>query len=330
MPQAEPQAHRGTEPAYVAFGGGSGLNALLSGLKAGTDRITAVVTVTDDGGSSGRIRKDFDILPPGDIRNCLVALASSKSLMADLFSYRFEESDLKGHNFGNLLITALTKITGSFLVAIETANKILSVRGRVLPSTLRKVSLVAHHADGSKSTGEVAIVKSGKPVERIELRPDPGPVREDIAAAVEEADVLIFGPGSLYTSLIPNVLLGGFAECVRASRAARVFVCNIMTQPGETDGYSAADHVRKFLEHADGIELSHVVVNSGRIPEDALAKYRVEGAQPVVNDLGGSSDWNVVEADLVSVQGQIRHNPDVLAKVIETIYREHKLSPCRP
>ncbi|MCA8939219.1 MAG: YvcK family protein, partial [Planctomycetes bacterium] len=222
-------------PSIVAIGGGTGLATLLSGLKAHTDKILAVCTVADDGGSSGRLRKDFNILPPGDIRNCLVALSDSHELLGRLFQYRFEESDLKGHNFGNIFLAALTRVTGDFYTAVKEANHVLNVRGEVLPATLTKVALVAHHADGSKSTGESLIgAGTGKRIERISLKPEPEPASQEIVEKIEEADLIVLGPGSIYTSIIPNLLIKDVLPAIKRSNAIVCYVCNVMTQPGES------------------------------------------------------------------------------------------------
>ncbi|MCK6439043.1 MAG: YvcK family protein [Planctomycetes bacterium] len=251
-------------PSIVAIGGGTGMASLLRGLKEHTDKITAVVTVADDGGSSGRLRKDFDILPPGDIRNCLVALADVGPVLEELFQYRFTESDLRGHSFGNLFLAALTRITGDFSKAVEEANRILNVRGRVLPATLTKVALVAHHSDGTKSTGESLIGRGrGKWIERISLKPEPEPASKEIINAIEGADMIVLGPGSLYTSVIPNLLISGILPAIADAPAIKAYVCNIMTQPGETGGYTAADHVDALLRHATPNMLDFAVFRDG-------------------------------------------------------------------
>jgi uncharacterized cofD-like protein len=289
--------------AIAAFGGGTGLYSLLKGVKAFTDNITAIVAVSDDGGSSGRLRKEFDMLPPGDIRNCLVALADEESLLAELFRYRFENSDLNGHSFGK---------------AIQLANKILSVRGRVLPSTLDKVSLEAVHDDGTKTTGEVNISKSGKRIQRLNLRPSPGAPTHEVLEAVRGAEALVFGPGSLFTSILPPMLNAGMVREIAASRAKKIYVCNIMTQPGETDGFSVADHVEAIYRHTADDMFDHVIINSGRPPAEVLARYAAQGARPVEADMERLGRWKAeaVTGDFVCTETYARHDPAKLARAI--------------
>ena len=253
-------------PRVVAIGGGSGLSVLLHGLKEFTSNITAVVTVADDGGSSGRLRSQFNMPPPGDIRNCLVALADAEPMMSDLFQFRFQESgELEGHNFGNLFILAMLKVTGDFEKAIKESSKILAIRGRVVPSTLKKVSLVAHHEDGSETEGESNISKVRSPIERLYLKPDGCGATEDALEAIQNADAIVIGPGSLYTSILPNLLIEDLSDALARSTAPKIYICNVMTQPHETDHFSAFDHVNTIVEHTRPDVLSHVVVNSGQI-----------------------------------------------------------------
>jgi uncharacterized cofD-like protein len=304
--------------AVAAFGGGTGLHSLLKGVKAFTDNITAIVAVSDDGGSSGRLRKEFDMLPPGDIRNCLVALADEESLLAELFRYRFENSDLGGHSFGNIFITALTKLTGDFGKAIQLANKILSVRGQVLPSTLDKVALEAVHEDGTKTTGEANISKSRGKIRRLNLRPAPGTPTPEVLEAVRGADLLVFGPGSLFTSILPPMLNAGMVDEIKASRAKKIYVCNIMTQPGETDGFTVADHVEAIYRNtADGL-FDRIVINNGRPPEEVIARYAAEGAGPVAIDADRLARWRagLVITDLLCAETYARHDPAKLAGAV--------------
>jgi len=312
----------GWMPRIVAFGGGTGMSVLLRGLKRFTDRITAVVTVGDDGGSSGRLRAELDVLPPGDIRNCIIALADTEPLMEELLQYRFEESELAGHSFGNLLLVALTKITGDFKRAVQEANRILRVRGRVLPATLKKVSIVAHHADGSKTTGEVRVGQTKKPVLSIELQPKPVPATDEVFHAIEEANLFVFGPGSLYTSVIPTLLVDGVVDAIRRNPAKKVYVLNIMTQPGETSGYRASDHVRAILNHTSEDFLDYVVVNTKEPPARMREKYMREGQYPVKNDLESMQGIRLVEADLLGEGEQARHDPEKLAACIMGILVE--------
>ena len=310
--------------ALAVFGGGTGLHSLLKGIKAFTGNITAVVAVSDDGGSSGILRKEFDMLPPGDIRNCLVALADEESLMSELFRYRFENSDLGGHSFGNIFITALAKITGDFGKAIHLANRILSVRGRVLPATLDKVSLEAVHDDGTKTTGEARISKSGKRIRRLNLRPCPGRPTQEVLGALRSADLLVFGPGSLFTSILPPMMNMGMVEEISASPAKKVYICNIMTQPGETDGFSVADHVEAMYDNTAGDLFDYIVINNGSLPEPILARYAREGAEPVSLDAERLKRWKaqMVAGDLVCTEAYARHDPEKLARVVMGIYED--------
>ncbi len=314
----------------VALGGGTGLPVLLRGLKAVTDRITAIVTVTDDGGSSGRLRGELGILPPGDIRNCLVALADTEPLMETLFQHRFSRGSLAGHSFGNLFIGAMTEILGDFQAAVRAASQVLKVRGQVLPSTLESVGLCAELADGTRVCGETAVAGSGRRIRRVTLEPgDCRPVPEAVAA-LAEADLVVLGPGSLYTSVIPNVLVAGLAEAIRRSPARRVYVVNVMTQPGETDGYTAADHLQALWDHGGPGFVDAVLVNSGPIDEARLAAYREQGAEPVPVDrerLAGMG-VSVVEADLVTRHGLVRHDPALLAAVLVQETSRENLFQC--
>jgi uncharacterized cofD-like protein len=309
-PLGAPEAVSGCIPRITAFGGGTGLSNLLRGLKAYTDRVTAVVTVCDNGGSSGRLRREFDVPPPGDIRSSLAALADTEPLMAELLQYRFEESDLEGHSLGNLLLTALTRITGDFGSAVREANKILKVRGRVLPATLDRAALVADHGDGTKSTGEVAVGSSGKPIHRVELKPGPCRATTEVIKAIAEADLLVFGPGSLYTSVIPTLLVGGIVEAARAAGAPRVYVCNVMTQPGETAGYSVGRHVDAVEGYTGEGFFDYVVVNTGEVPQELAERYMRNGQYPVQVDRENLTGrhFRLVEGDIISRHSFARHD----------------------
>jgi uncharacterized cofD-like protein len=311
----------------VAFGGGTGMAALLRGLKRYTGAITAVATVTDNGGSSGRLRSEFDIAAPGDLRNCLIALADIDPLIAKVFQYRFDEAEFSGHNFGNLFITVLSRVVGGFDESIRELNRLLQVRGSVIPACATKVSLVAHHPDDTKSTGEVEITRSGKRIDRIELRPRPVPVSPEIRAAIRAADVFVFGPGSLYTSVIPNLLLDGIVEAIRSTGKPRIYIGNIMTQPGETVGYRLSDHLRALRRHSSEELPDVVIAHDGRAPPEVLRKYAEQGAVPVIQDLAEHrefQDVRVIEGDFLASEesetsASARHDSDELAR---TIYRE--------
>jgi uncharacterized cofD-like protein len=311
-------------PRLVAVGGGTGLSTLLRGLKHWSGNITAVVTVSDDGGSSGRLRRDMGILPPGDIRNCLVALADVEPLMTELFQYRFGEKGgegLEGHSFGNLLIAALAEVTGDFKLAVEETSKVLAIRGRVLPCTLADVRLKAQMEDGAELEGETTIVDSPKRISRLRLEPQDAPPLDETLRAIAQADAVIVGPGSLYTSVLPNLLVPGMVEAIRRSRAPVIYVCNVMTQPGETDGFTASRHLETIIEHIGCNPFTACVMNS-RTPEPSvLAAYQREGAEPVppeqteVRALGTQA----VVADLLWTADLARHDPHKLAAAVMRI-----------
>ncbi|MBI3321541.1 MAG: YvcK family protein [Candidatus Omnitrophica bacterium] len=306
-------------PKIVVIGGGTGLSTLLHGLKAYTTNLTAIVTVADDGGSSGRLRQEFDMLPPGDIRNCLVALADTEPLMQQLFQYRFaEDSVLRGHNFGNLFITAMTKITGDFERAVQASSKVLAIRGRVVPSTNMKVRLAAEHDDGSVTLGETKISESDMPIRRIYLEPTGCRPTFDALHAIREANAIVFGPGSLYTSIIPNLLVDNIVDDIVMSKALKIYVCNVMTQSRETHGYRASDHVRALIAHSKAGMLQLCLVNTKSVPNALLEKYRQEGAFPVESDVERirALGYQVVAGDLISTENHVRHDPDKVAKLI--------------
>lgn len=315
-------------PRVVALGGGTGLSVLLRGLKHYTWNLTAVVAVSDDGGSSGRLRAELGMPPPGDIRNCLVALADTEPLMERLFQHRMAAgSGLKDHAFGNLFLAAMTEITGGdFERAIRESSRVLAVRGRVLPSTLAPVSLRAELADGRWVEGESRIGLAGAPIRRIHLVPErPAPLAE-VLEAIAEADLIVMGPGSLYTSIVPHLLVAGMGEAMRGSSALKVYVANIMTQPGETDGMDAAQHVAALAEH--GAHLDVAVVNTGRLPQAALERYRQEGSEPVAPTLEQlrAHGVRVVEASLWDGgEGLLRHDADGLARILMSLLLERRL-----
>jgi len=315
----------------VAIGGGTGLSTLLRGLKNYVARrrqevprlpiadLAAVVTVTDDGGSSGRLRRDYAVLPPGDIRNCLVALSQDEPLLGELFQYRFNTGrGLRGHSFGNLFLTALSHVTGDFAEAVRVSGRVLAIRGRIFPSTTANVSLKAVMADGSVVRGETRIAKSKKKVRRIELVPCRVQPLPEVLEAIAMADVILLGPGSLYSSVIPNLLVEGVSEAIARSRAARVYIANLMTQPGETRGLSLADHLRAIFHHAGKRIIDWVVVNR-RPASDAVARrYELSGAEPVVVDVSELQRLGLrcVFDDLLTEHGFVRHDPDRLTRLL--------------
>ncbi len=315
-------------PKIVVVGGGTGLGTILRGLKELTYNLTAIVTVADDGGSSGRLRQEFGILPPGDIRNCLVAMADIEPLMERLMQYRFAgNSNLAGHSFGNLFLTVMTDITGDFEQAIRESSKVLAVRGQVLPATLENVTLKAVMADGSIVSGESAITASKLAVDKVFLEPPQiKPLREAINA-INEADLIILGPGSLYTSIIPNLLVEEIAETIRNATATKLYICNAMTQPGETDHYTASDHIAAIINHAGQGLIDVAVLNTEEIPQAILDRYAEEGAEPVVADFEKVKALGVAPFgfDVITKTNVIRHDAGKLAQMVLNFYRTQRL-----
>lgn len=317
--------HRRRErgPRIVAIGGGHGQSNLLRGLKEYTHNITAIVTVADDGGSSGRLRKSLGILPPGDIRNCLAALSSDEAMLTQLFQYRFANgsSGLDGHSFGNLFISALSEITGSFEDAVAESGRVLSVSGQVLPSTLHNVQLVAdvmlpHLVSEVRVAGESRIPESNGKVRRVWLEPNSPPAFPQAIKALLAADLIVIGPGSLYTSILPNLLVPDIADAIRSSRALKLYICNLATQPGETDGYTSFDHIQAIEEHA-GVGLFDIVVlNSNyeaELPEN-IDWIRIDNSLDVY--------YAVYSSDLVDSTNPWRHDGEALAKVVIDLLEE--------
>jgi uncharacterized cofD-like protein len=286
--------------------------------------LTAVVTVTDDGGSSGRLREEFQVLPPGDIRNCLVALADVEPLMAELFQFRFPGAGgLAGHNFGNLFLAALTQVTGNFLQAIRISGKVLAVRGTILPSTLDVVRLGADLADGRRVVGESQIRRQGGAIRRVFLEPGDTRALPEVLEAIAHAHVIVLAPGSLYTSLIPNLLVGGIADALRAAAALKICVANLMTEPGETDGMSLGDHLEAVYAHGGRGVVDGIVAHGRRFPADVVARYARAGAMPVTTDrerVRALGVW-VTEADLAGPTELARHHPEKLGRVLARLIR---------
>nr|WP_024545214.1 gluconeogenesis factor YvcK family protein [Picosynechococcus sp. NKBG15041c] len=309
-------------PKIVAIGGGTGLSTLLRGLKKYSSNITAVVTVADDGGSSGRLRREIGVLPPGDIRNCLAAFADEEKLLTELFQYRFKAGDgLVGHSFGNLFLTAMSEITGDLEQAILASSKVLAIQGQVFPATLSDMKLWARLADGRVIEGESNIPEAGGHIVEMGCTPANPPALPAAIKAIEEADFIIMGPGSLYTSVIPNLLVPEIREAIARSRAPRIYVCNIMTQPGETDGYTVADHI-KAIDRACGKKLFDAVLVHQRSPsEEALRQYALERSHPVFLDREEVARLrrrvviaNIMEEDPDT--GFVRHNHERLAALL--------------
>jgi uncharacterized cofD-like protein len=313
-------------PKIVALGGGHGLSHLLLGLKEYTANLTAIVTVADSGGSSGRLREEFGIVAPGDIRNCLVALADAPEVMGELFQYRFaENSQLKGHNFGNLFLTAMVQITkGDFKKAVEESSKVLAIRGKVIPSTVHNVHLIAEYIDGTRTEGEAKIPNTTIPIKRLYLSDENAEATPEALTTIAEADIIVLGPGSLYTSIIPNLIIKKISETIAKSSAYKIYVCNVMTQPGETDGFSACDHIRVLTEHANPQVVNACIINDANIPEEVLARYQSQRSYPVAPDVEKikAMGYKVVATDLLDVKDYIRHDSkkltETLIKLIES------------
>jgi uncharacterized cofD-like protein len=329
----------------VALGGGTGLSTLLAGLKrlvgAHEDRaapwlesLAAIVTVSDDGGSSGRLRDELQILPPGDIRNCMVALSEDSSLISRLFRYRFPgDGNLGGHSFGNLFLAALTAVTGDFVEAVRLSSEVLASKGRIYPATLNDVHLVAELEDGVEVRGETNITASRSAIRRLKLEPEQCLPLPEALAALRSADAVTVGPGSLYTSILPNLLVARVAESIGESSAVKIFVCNLMTQPGETDGYTARQHLEVVKRYAPEIRFDYVIVNNRHVTPDQAERYAAEGAQQIgltdhLLEREFSDEVEVVRADLLDEGEKVRHSPEKLARVILACYeqaRSHSL-----
>jgi len=317
----------------VALGGGTGLSTLLRGLKEFVTRrrddvanhhrpvsdLTAIVTVTDDGGSSGRLRRENRILPPGDIRNCMVALSQDEALLGRLFQYRFHAGrGLIGHNFGNLFLAALTHVTGDFAEAVRVSSKVLAIRGRIFPSTVSNVSLVATMEGGAKVHGETRITASRKSIKKLTLLPRTVRPLPKAIEAIQQADLILLGPGSLYTSILPNLLIPEIATAIAKSKAPRVYIANLMTQPGETSGYALTDHLRAIQVHTPRRVIDWVVANRRTVSPEVAKRYRTEGAEPVAIDIAELQKlgYRVVLDNLLEEHGVIRHNPTRLARLL--------------
>jgi uncharacterized cofD-like protein len=304
----------------VVIGGGTGLSTMLRGLKEYSSNITAIVTVTDDGGSSGRLTRDFRMPPPGDIRNCLVALADAEPLMTELFQYRFQQGgeSLEGHSFGNLLIAAMMNITGDFEEAVRQTSRVLAIRGRVLPSTLRHVQLRAELLDGTQVEGEQAISAARQPIRRMVLSDADAEPLDEALNAIATADAIIIGPGSVYTSIIPNFLVKSIADAVADSRAIKIYVCNVMTQPHETSGFAASDHVRAVIEQAQRRVFDYVLLNTATPSEELVRRYSSAESYFVHPDIDRirAMGFRPVAGNFISESDVVRHNSTKLSHAI--------------
>lgn len=313
-------------PKIVTIGGGTGLNTILKGLKHITGNLTAVVTVGDDGGSSGRLREEMGVLPPGDIRNCIAALANEENLVTELFQYRFKNGHgLEGHSFGNLFLTALCAITGDMVSAVKESSKVLSIRGRVLPSTLDDMKLYAEMEDGSIIYGESNIPEAGGKIKRLGATPENLKALDDVIFAIEDADIIIMGPGSLYTSVIPNLLIEEITEAISRSNARKLYICNIMTQPGETDDYSVYDHVKAILDHSRQRNIIETVLVNDSLPQNLAEKYEGANSFPVEQDLERVKELGVKvllrRLTDENSEGFVRHSSKRIARIIYSWYK---------
>lgn len=313
-------------PKIVAIGGGTGLSTILKGLKHITGNITAVVTVGDDGGSSGRLREEMGILPPGDIRNCIAGLANEESLVTELFQYRFKSGNgLEGHSFGNLFLSALCAITGDMVTAVKESSKVLSIRGRVLPSTLDDMKLLAELEDGRIIYGESNIPEANGKIVKLKATPEKLKALDEVIMAINEADIIIMGPGSLYTSVIPNILIDEISEAISKSEAKKLYICNIMTQPGETDDYTVSDHIKAIMEHTNYKNIIDTVLVNDSLPNNLAAKYKAAESYPVVLDSEKLKEYGlkILTKRLIeeNSEGLVRHSPGRIARIISDWFK---------
>src|SRR6266700_50562 len=303
---------RGRGPRIVAIGGGTGLSSLLRGLKTYTSNLSVIVTVADDGGSSGRLRDEYRVLPPGDFRQCLIALADAEPLMKQLFDHRFTEGSLDGNSFGNLFIMAMADVTGNFEHALRESGKVLAVKGTIVPSTLQDVTLVAS-INGRSVEGESKIPKQNAPISHVFLKPDGAQANPEAAQAILSAELVIIGPGSLYTSILPNLLVEGMVEAIKASPALKLYICNLAAQPGETDGYGVQDYLRVIHDHVGSNMFDFVLVNSNH-------SHQPTGGQSQVvfkpEDATQHPEVRFIAADVVNIRIPSHHDPDKLARAI--------------
>jgi len=305
-------------PKIVVIGGGTGLSTLLRGLKNYTMNLTAIVTVADDGGSSGRLRNEMGILPPGDIRNCLVALSDTENIMEKLFSYRFDTGTLKGHSLGNLFLAGMADTFGDFQKGIENVSKVFALRGSVYPSALEQVVLSAELVDGTFVKGETQVRDTTGRIKRVYLEPEDCKAPPEALKALEEADLVVLGPGSLYTSVLPNLLVKDIREKLKELDVPCIYVCNIMTEPGETDEFDVVDHLQALIDHIGAGIVDVVVANKQEISDELLERYAQEGSYPVRGN-ATSVEWlgvKYVEEDLLQEGETIRHDPDRLARIL--------------
>ena len=319
-------------PKVVVIGGGTGLSTMLRGLKLYTNNITAIVTVGDDGGGSGKLRADLGMLPPGDIRNCILALADTEPIMEDLLQYRFKEGSLKGQNFGNLFLAAMAGISDNFEDAVQKMSSVLAVTGKVLPVTLDDMKLIAELENGSIVEGESIIpeevIKQKSKIKKLRIDPEKAKPLMDALIAIKEADAIVMGPGSLYTSIIPNLLVEDIVEGINKSDAIKIYISNVMTQPGETDDFAVSDHIRTLMKYSGKNSVQYVIANNGTIPKDIEERYLSQDSKLVKLDYENIEDLNVkvVETDLVKItKGYVKHDAEHLAQVLMTTILDKKL-----
>ena len=338
------QENRGLN--LVAIGGGTGLSTLLAGLKCLVGepplddmwiaKLSAIVTVSDDGGSSGRLREELQMLPPGDIRNCMIALSEDSTLLSRLFRYRFRgQGELGGHSFGNLFLAALTEVTGDFTEAVRLSSEVLASKGHIFPATISDVRLVAELADGSVVRGETQISASRAPIHRLRLEPEQCLPLPEALQAIRAADVITVGPGSLYTSILPNLLVARVAAAIGESRATKMFICNLMTQPGETDNYSARQHLETVNSYAPEIHFDFVIVNDRRITREQEQRYALEGAHQIgIGDDAIDSVFDqstrVIRTNLLEDSEKVRHDSALLARVVFACKQQAHGQPAVP
>jgi uncharacterized cofD-like protein len=306
-------------PKIVVVGGGTGLSVMLRGLKQKPLDITAIVTVADDGGSSGILRSELQMPPPGDIRNVLIALADVEPMLSRVLQHRFQSgTGLAGHSLGNLILAAMSDITGDFVTGVKELSKVLAVRGRVLPAAGQAIVLKAEMEDGTVIVGESLIPKAKGKIKKVLIEPTHVEPLEEAIQALQEADAILVGPGSLYTSILPNLLVPKMAETISASKAVKIFVCNVMTQPGETDDYSVTDHLIAVQRHVGHRLFEYVIVNNGEIPEEVHSKYAEKGAKAVRLDLAQASElgYQIIADELVLFHTYLRHDADKLSRHI--------------
>ena len=319
-------------PKIVVIGGGTGLSTMLRGLKLYTNNITAIVTVGDDGGGSGKLRADLGMLPPGDIRNCILALADTEPIMEDLLQYRFTEGTLKGQSFGNLFLAAMDGISDNFEAAVQKMSSVLDVTGKVLQVTLDDMKLIAELENGNIVEGESIIpdevIKQKSKIKNLKIEPEKAKPLLDALMAISEADAIVMGPGSLYTSIIPNLLVEDIAECINKSDAIKIYISNVMTQPGETDDFTVSDHIKTLMKYSGKNSVEYVIANNGTIPKDIEERYLSEGSKLVELDYDNIKDLGVkvVETDLVKItKGYVKHDSEYLAQVLMTTVLDKKL-----